>query len=78
MNGDLSRDLLMILTFIEGQEGRVTQVEDWAEIRWLHRAEEMPLAVVDGRGVSERRCSGRPGRRDFRGTPRQEAPAPPP
>lgn len=46
MNGDPPRDLLIIVIFIEGQEERVISVEDWAEIRRLHRAEQMPIKAI--------------------------------
>lgn len=39
---------------IEGQEKRVISVEDWAEIRRLHRAEQMPIrAIARHLGVSK-------------------------
>jgi hypothetical protein len=31
------------------QGGRVLSVEDWAEIRRLHRAEEMPIKAIEAR-----------------------------
>jgi predicted DNA-binding protein (UPF0251 family) len=38
----------------EGQEERVISVEDWAEIRRLHRAEQMPIrAVARHLGISK-------------------------
>ncbi len=53
-NGDPLRDLLIILIFIEGQEERVIHVEDWAEIRRLHRAEQMPIrAIARHLGISK-------------------------
>ncbi|MGW1043439.1 hypothetical protein [Streptomyces sp. NPDC002547] len=54
MNGDPLRDLLIILIFFEGQEERVIPVEDWPEIRRLHRAEQMPIrAVARHLGISK-------------------------
>jgi transposase len=48
------RDLLIILIFIEGQGERVIGVEDWAEIRRLHRAEQMPIrAIARHLGISK-------------------------
>jgi hypothetical protein len=44
--------MTLALTEPGGVEG-VLSVEDWAEIRWLHRAEQMPIkAIAPVMGVS--------------------------
>jgi predicted DNA-binding protein (UPF0251 family) len=51
---DPLRGFLTNLILIEGQEKRVISVEDWAEIRRLHRAEQMPIrAIARQLGISK-------------------------